>query len=104
MVVLDTRRRRGDRHRNRYGKAAAAVARLVHFTIAYLLNNSVIHKEPGANYFEHRHGPVVEAKRLSRGNRRHPHIQVSVARGRFSLEPLDASPCGSDYRQYVLGS
>ncbi len=53
-------RRRGS------NKAAVAVANSMLFTIWHLLNNGAIYQDPGADYFERRHDPAVEAKRLAR--------------------------------------
>lgn len=53
-------RRRGS------NKAAIAVANSMLFTIWHLLNNGAIYQDPGADYFERRHDPAVEAKRLAR--------------------------------------
>ncbi len=47
-------------------KAAVAVAHSMMFTMWHLLTNGVLYHDPGADYFERRHDPVVEAKRLAR--------------------------------------
>jgi len=47
-------------------KAAVAVANSMLFTIWHLLTNGQFFEDPGAEYFERRHDPVVEAKRLAR--------------------------------------
>jgi transposase len=47
-------------------KAAVAVANSMLFTIWHLLSNGQLFEDPGADYFERRHDPVVEAKRLAR--------------------------------------
>jgi hypothetical protein len=47
-------------------KAAVAVATSMLFTIWHLLSNGQLFEDPGADYFERRHDPVVEAKRLAR--------------------------------------
>jgi transposase len=36
------------------------------FTIWHLLSNGALYEDLGADYFERRHDPVVEAKRLAR--------------------------------------
>ena len=36
------------------------------FTIWHLLSNGRLYEDPGADYFERRHDPAVEAKRLAR--------------------------------------
>ncbi len=36
------------------------------FTIWHLLSNGALYEDPGADYFERRHDPAVEAKRLAR--------------------------------------
>jgi transposase len=53
-------RRRGS------NKAAVAVANSMLFTIWHLLSAGAIYQDPGADYFERRHDPAVEAKRLAR--------------------------------------
>ena len=53
-------RRRGS------NKAAVAVANSMLFTIWHLLSTGAIYQDPGADYFERRHDPAVEAKRLAR--------------------------------------
>jgi transposase len=47
-------------------KAAVAVANSMLFTIWHLLTNGALYEDLGADYFERRHDPVVEAKRLAR--------------------------------------
>jgi transposase len=47
-------------------KAAVAVANSMLFTICHLLTNGAIYEDLGADYFERRHDPAVEAKRLAR--------------------------------------
>ncbi len=47
-------------------KAAVAVANSMMFTVWHLLTNGALYQDPGADYFERRHDPVVEAKRLAR--------------------------------------
>lgn len=47
-------------------KAAVAVANSMLFTIWHLLSNGQLFEDPGADYFERRHNPAVEAKRLAR--------------------------------------
>jgi transposase len=47
-------------------KAAVAVANSMLFTIWHLLSNGQLFEDPGADYFERRHDPAVEAKRLAR--------------------------------------
>jgi hypothetical protein len=47
-------------------KAAVAVANSLLFTIWHLLSTGALYQDPGADYFERRHDPVVEAKRLAR--------------------------------------
>ena len=47
-------------------KAAVAVAHSMLFTIWHLLSDGALYEDPGADYFERRHDPVVEAKRLAR--------------------------------------
>ena len=47
-------------------KAAVAVANSMLFTIWHLLTNGAYYEDLGADYFERRHDPVVEAKRLAR--------------------------------------
>ena len=36
------------------------------FTMWHLLTNGALYQDPGADYFERRHDPAVEAKRLAR--------------------------------------
>jgi transposase len=45
-------------------KAAVAVANSMLFTIWHLLSTGALYDDPGADYFERRHDPSVEAKRL----------------------------------------
>jgi transposase len=47
-------------------KAAVAVANSMMSTIWHLLTNGALYQDPGADYLERRHDPVVEAKRLAR--------------------------------------
>ena len=47
-------------------KAAVAVANSMLFTIWHLLTTGALYEDPGADYFERRHDPAVEAKRLAR--------------------------------------
>jgi transposase len=47
-------------------KAAVAVANSMLFTIWHLLSNGQLFEDPGAEYFERRKDPAVEAKRLAR--------------------------------------
>ncbi|MGH9304165.1 MAG: IS110 family transposase, partial [Acidimicrobiales bacterium] len=47
-------------------KAAVAVANSMLFTIWHLLSTGALYEDPGADYFERRQGPAVEAKRLAR--------------------------------------
>ncbi|MGH9047169.1 MAG: IS110 family transposase [Acidimicrobiales bacterium] len=45
-------------------KAAVAVAHSMLETAWHLLTNGALYQDPGADYFERRHDPVIEAKRL----------------------------------------
>ena len=45
---------------------AVAVANSMLFTIWHLLTNGAFYEDLGADYFECRHDPAVEAKRLAR--------------------------------------
>jgi transposase len=45
-------------------KAAVAVANSILAVIWHLLTNGCMYEDPGADYFERRHDPAVEAKRL----------------------------------------
>ncbi len=47
-------------------KAAVAVANSILFTIWHLLSTGALYDDPGLDYFERRHDPAVEAKRLAR--------------------------------------
>jgi transposase len=47
-------------------KAAVAVANSMLFTVWHLLSTGTLYVDPGADYFERRHDPAVEAKRLAR--------------------------------------
>ena len=47
-------------------KAAVAVANSMLSTIWHLLSNGTFFEDPGGDYFERRHDPAVEAKRLAR--------------------------------------
>lgn len=47
-------------------KAAVAVAHSMLETAWHLLSTGALYQDPGANYFERRHDPTVEAKRLQR--------------------------------------
>jgi transposase len=47
-------------------KATVAVANSMLFTIWHLLTNGALYEDLGADYFERRHDPAVEAKRLAR--------------------------------------
>jgi transposase len=47
-------------------KAVVAVANSMLSTIWHLLSNGTFFEDPGADYFERRHDPAVEAKRLAR--------------------------------------
>ena len=47
-------------------RACVAVANSMLFTIWHLLSNGQFYEDPGADYFERRHDPAVEAKRLAR--------------------------------------
>jgi hypothetical protein len=43
-----------------------AVANSMLFTVWHLLSDGQLFEDPGADYFERRHDPAVEAKRLAR--------------------------------------
>ena len=43
-----------------------AVANSMLFTIWHLLSTGQLFEDSGVDYFEHRHDPAVEAKRLAR--------------------------------------
>jgi len=45
-------------------KAAVAVAHSILDTAWHLLTNGALYQDPGADYFERRHDPLVQAKRL----------------------------------------
>jgi transposase len=45
-------------------KAAVAVANSILAAIWHVLTNGCVYEDPGADYFERRHDPAVEAKRL----------------------------------------
>ncbi len=45
-------------------KAAVAVANSILAVIRHVLTNGCLYEDPGADYFERRHDPAVEAKRL----------------------------------------
>ena len=45
-------------------KAAVAVANSILAVIWHVLTNGCFYEDPGADYFERRHDPVLEAKRL----------------------------------------
>jgi len=45
-------------------KAAVAVANSILAVIWHVLTNGCVYEDPGADYFERRHDPAVEAKRL----------------------------------------
>jgi transposase len=45
-------------------KAAVAVANSILAVIWHVLTNGCLYGDPGADYFERRHDPAVEAKRL----------------------------------------
>lgn len=47
-------------------KAVVAVANSMLFTVWHLLSDGQLFEDPGADYFERRHDPAVEAKRLAR--------------------------------------
>jgi transposase len=47
-------------------KAIVAVANSMLSTLWHLLTNGQLYDDPGADYFEQRHDPAVEAKRLAR--------------------------------------
>jgi transposase len=47
-------------------KAAVAVANSMLSTVWHLLNTGAFYIDPGADYFERRHDPAIEAKRLAR--------------------------------------
>ena len=47
-------------------KAAVAVAHSILETAWHLLTNGALYEDPGADYFERRHDPAIEAKRLQR--------------------------------------
>ncbi len=47
-------------------KAAVAVAHSMLETAWHLLGTGVLYQDPGADYFERRHDPAIEAKRLQR--------------------------------------
>jgi hypothetical protein len=47
-------------------KAAVAVAHSMLETAWHLLSTGALYEDPGADYFERRHDPSVEAKRLQR--------------------------------------
>lgn len=36
------------------------------FAVSHLLSTGALYDDPGADYFERRHDPAVEAKRLAR--------------------------------------
>jgi transposase len=58
--VRTAARRRGP------NKAAVAVAHSMLETAWHLLSTGALYEDPGADYFERRHDPGVEAKRLQR--------------------------------------
>ena len=60
MLHVRVARRRGA------NKAAVAVANSILFTIWHLLSAGTVYDDPGADYFERRHDPAVEVKRLAR--------------------------------------
>ena len=45
-------------------KAAVAVANSILAVIWHVLTNGCVYEDPGADYFERRYDPAVEAKRL----------------------------------------
>jgi transposase len=47
-------------------KAAVAVAHSMLFTIWHLLSDGALYEDPGGDYFQRRHDPLAEAKRLAR--------------------------------------
>lgn len=47
-------------------RAVVAVANSMLFTIWHLLSTGTVYEDPGADHFERRHDPAVEAKRLAR--------------------------------------
>jgi hypothetical protein len=47
-------------------KAAVAVAHSMLETAWHLLSTGAIYQDPGADYFERRHDPAIETKRLQR--------------------------------------
>jgi hypothetical protein len=47
-------------------KAAVAVAHSILEVIWHLLTTGALYQDPGADYFQRRHDPVAEAKRLTR--------------------------------------
>lgn len=47
-------------------KAAVAVAHSMLDVVWHLLTNGALYQDPGADYFQRRHDPAVEAKRLAR--------------------------------------
>jgi hypothetical protein len=47
-------------------KAAVAVANSMLFTVWHLLTTGAFYIDPGADYFERRNDPAVEARRLAR--------------------------------------
>lgn len=60
MLHVRVARRRGANN------AAVAVANSILFTIWHLLSAGTVYDDPGADYFERRHDPAVEVKRLAR--------------------------------------
>lgn len=47
-------------------KAAVAVAHSILAVVWHLLTDGALYQDPGADYFQRRHDPAVEAKRLQR--------------------------------------
>ena len=79
-------------------KAAVAVANSMLATIWHLLTNGALYEDLGADYFERRHDPAVEAKRLARDGSEALGYHVNPDReGRIVLptqrQPQPQNPC-----------
>ena len=57
---------RADRQRRGPNNAAVAVAHSMLEVVWHLLTTGALYQDPGADYFQRRHDPLVEAKRLTR--------------------------------------
>jgi transposase len=90
-------------------KAAVAVAHSMLETAWHLLSTGALYQDPGADYFERRHDPVVEAKRLQRRIeasrvRRQPYLACSsVNRAMATTSSATTTPTSAGASRFQFG-